>query len=278
MTTALPAAPPVPSSETAEAEFDAAFEAFLYWLANQLVPGFNAALPNIDAANTSAVAAVAAAAYKGPWASLAGALAIPASVSYNNVVWVLTESVANVAAEVPGVSTKWIAVSGAPVLELISSTTAVGVATVDFTNFDTLAATYMSLRLVACGLVGSAASADLNGQIRISNTWQSASAWQAMNPGALGNTSIGPTAGLKNSAGKALSIDMTVNALGLSHQPAVTFTTFGGFDSAGGLTYPTFGGSYFDTDNVPTTPIQGLRIAASTGNISGTFRLYGVRK
>lgn len=244
---------------------------------NGMTSEINAVLPAIDSASAASAAAIAAANYKGLWSSLSGALAIPATVFHNNARWLLLENLANVATEEPGVSAKWASLSGT--VELITSTSAVAVATVDFTNFDTLAATYMSLRLVACGLVGSAASADLNGQIRISNTWQSVSAWQSIHVGG-GQpvSSLGPTSGLKNTAGRALTTDITVNALGLLQQPAVTFTTMGGSDSVGGFSYAQFGGSYFDTGDVPTTAIQGLRIAASTGNISGTFRLYGVRK
>lgn len=51
--------------------------------------------------------------YTGVWSSLSGALAIPASVSHGGFIWMLTESVGNVAAEVPGVSSKWINVSPA---------------------------------------------------------------------------------------------------------------------------------------------------------------------
>lgn len=60
------------------------------------------------AAASSANAAAGVANYRGPWAAQAGALAIPASVSHNSQIWVLTENVANVAAETPGISTKWV--------------------------------------------------------------------------------------------------------------------------------------------------------------------------
>ena len=273
MTTALPAAPPVPSSETAEAEFDAAFEAFLNWLANQLVPGFNAALPNIDAANTSAVAAVGAAAYKGPWASLAGALAIPASVSYNNAVWVLTESVANVAAEVPGVSTKWIAVSGAPVLELISTTNATAAATVEWSNFDTLAATYDSLVLQASNVLGSAATATLTGQVKQSGAWQTATWASELVPSSTSGFGFSLNNQLTNVAKQAMALQINVRQLGVTAVNHIDFVSRGGSTNQLLIGY-----SSFSVSGSPTTPIQGLRINASTGTISGVFRLYGVRK
>jgi hypothetical protein len=67
------------------------------------------AAANASSAASSALAATGSANFKGEWSTLTGALAIPASVSRLGKVWILTQSVSNVAAEVPGVSTKWIA-------------------------------------------------------------------------------------------------------------------------------------------------------------------------
>lgn len=108
----IPAAPPVPDRTVPEEEFDPAFEAFNRWQADDLVPGLNAVLPTIEAAATASAAAIASANYKGLWSSLTGALAIPASVAYADKVWMLTESVADVAAHVPGVSSKWLQLGG----------------------------------------------------------------------------------------------------------------------------------------------------------------------
>jgi WD40 repeat protein len=97
--------------------------------------GFNALAANVnenagiafdaaDAADLSAAtaseasaAAVGAANYKGEWSALTGALGIPASVSHNNSVWLLTESVADVTAVEPGVDPVWFALTGAVDLE-----------------------------------------------------------------------------------------------------------------------------------------------------------------
>lgn len=57
--------------------------------------------------------AMAAVNYHGLWSSLSGALAIPASVYHSGSVWLLKESLANVATETPGVSTKWLNVTPA---------------------------------------------------------------------------------------------------------------------------------------------------------------------
>jgi len=71
--------------------------------------GAASATASAAAAADESAAAIAAANYKGPWASLSGALATPASVSHgaNPDVYMLLESVADVTAHVPGVSTKW---------------------------------------------------------------------------------------------------------------------------------------------------------------------------
>jgi hypothetical protein len=68
-----------------------------------------AAAISAAAAATAATASAGAANFKGEWSTLSGALAIPASVSKSGTIWTLTESVADVTAEVPGVSAKWIA-------------------------------------------------------------------------------------------------------------------------------------------------------------------------
>lgn len=56
---------------------------------------------------TSSQLALSAANMKGAWASLTGALAVPATVTHLGRFWVLTRNVANVAVEVPGTSTAW---------------------------------------------------------------------------------------------------------------------------------------------------------------------------
>jgi hypothetical protein len=71
-----------------------------------------------DEAAQSALAAVAAANYKGEWSTLAGALNIPASVSHNGVVYVLKANAANVAAITPGVSAQWLAAFSVPLYRL----------------------------------------------------------------------------------------------------------------------------------------------------------------
>lgn len=123
--TPIPAFPQYPSRADPPEEFMVEGDAFLAHFptfqtaANTLSTEMDAAAAatalNEAYATDAAVAAAASANvasgvanYKGPWSSLAGALAIPASVSHSGKIWTLTENVANVAAETPGVSAKWV--------------------------------------------------------------------------------------------------------------------------------------------------------------------------
>lgn len=58
-------------------------------------------------ASASASTAIASANFKGDWSALTGALAMPACVRHGGRYWVLLSSLANVAAQVPGVSASW---------------------------------------------------------------------------------------------------------------------------------------------------------------------------
>ena len=277
---ALPAAPDPNDRST--------FNARAYhWSAalSAMTGEINNVLPTIDAAATASAAAIAAAHYMGPWASLSGALPIPASASHNGVVWVLTEPVANVGLEIPGVSAKWIAVSGAQVMELIGTTNAASAATVEWSNFDTLAATYAALRVVGEGIVGSAATADLRCTLRQNATWIGV-ATGIHTAGFSGDAAANVPGGnlssagaLKNVSHQALSLDMDISALSPIARPNVRFSLMEATNSgASSNAVSVFGYLVTAKSWTPTTSLQGLRIFASTGTISGVFRLYGVRK
>lgn len=284
MATALiPDAPAVPDSSVAEPTFDAQFEAFLQWQKSQLVPGINAVLPVLDQAVESSAAAIAGASYKGLWSALSGPLNIPASASHAGQLWMLLSSVANVAAEEPGVSLKWLAIGGTPKFDLISTTNAAAVASVEWTNFEALAGTYAALRLVADGIVGSAATADLKGELRQNGAWitDGSSLYLSCTNlgGSLGGTGINAAGALKNVATQAISLDMDIIGLGRVARPNVRFSSMGGTHSGGdSAAYWMYGGVTSSKSWTPTTPAQGLRIYPSTGTLTGTFRLYGVRK
>lgn len=86
------------------------------WEVNTLVPSINqlgdAAYANALQSQESALVAVAAANFKGSWASLSGALAVPAAVWHSGRVWALMVGLSNVAASEPGVSGDWVDVGG----------------------------------------------------------------------------------------------------------------------------------------------------------------------
>ena len=64
-------------------------------------------------AQNFAESAAGAANFVGAWDTLTGALTVPSSVSYNGAVWVLTQDIADVTAEEPGVSSVWVEVTRA---------------------------------------------------------------------------------------------------------------------------------------------------------------------
>lgn len=112
---ALPAAP-LPTDNTATFNTKAfalvaALDGFVTQ-ANTLETNVNTKEASATASATTAASAsasaVAAANFKGEWATLTGALAIPASVSYGGVVWVLKNNLADVTTATPGVSSSWL--------------------------------------------------------------------------------------------------------------------------------------------------------------------------
>lgn len=69
-----------------------------------------AAVSAAATANAAAASATGVANYKGAWATLTGALAVPASVAHDGKVWLLLTSVADVTLHTPGVSGNWLQV------------------------------------------------------------------------------------------------------------------------------------------------------------------------
>ncbi len=121
----IPIGPNVPNSNDPEVTFDAQFEASLTWQRDELTPKANdlasatynnALFAEVSASNAlvsettaseAADTSLGSANYKGKWSALTGALNKPASVSHNGNTWLLTENLANVTTEIPGISTKW---------------------------------------------------------------------------------------------------------------------------------------------------------------------------
>lgn len=78
-------------------------------LAGELNSASVAAINAETSANNAAASAVAAANFKGSWASLTGALNVPAAVFHDGAIWLLLVNLANVAASEPSVTnTNWL--------------------------------------------------------------------------------------------------------------------------------------------------------------------------
>ena len=123
--TTLPAAPSRSDPSTFAAKGDALLGALAGFVteANALETNVNAkqVSATAEAATATAQAAIATAAnnmaqaaanYKGPWASCAGAAAVPYAVSHLGKYWQLASNLADVAAKTPGTDPEWIVISG----------------------------------------------------------------------------------------------------------------------------------------------------------------------
>jgi hypothetical protein len=131
--------PPTAPSRDDPANFRTEADAFVDWLgndlpteiddfstevntwaseANSLATTVNGYKTDAEAAQTAAEAAqaeaedaeavaLAAANYVGEWGDQTGAATVPTSVSHNDVFYLLTEDIADITAETPGVSAKW---------------------------------------------------------------------------------------------------------------------------------------------------------------------------
>lgn len=84
---------------------------------NASIGAINDLIPEIAAAAQAASLAN----YAGLWSGLTGALAIPASTYHAGEIWMLLESLADVTAEEPGTSTKWVAVNSTAGVDVTSS-------------------------------------------------------------------------------------------------------------------------------------------------------------
>lgn len=274
--TLIPAGPPVPDSSIDEPTFDAQFEASLTWQRDQLVPGINAVLPAVDAALTASEGTIAAAHYKGPWSTLTGPLAIPATVTHGAgpALYMLLESVADVTLEVPGVSAKWRSLELQQNIELISTVNAVGVASVEWTNFDTLAADYIELQVIGSNILSDAAGRQLTCQVRINNAFQTTSFSGQVIGGASHtqvNTAMSAASSLHAQANAPMDLRMVFDTLGVTAYARAKYETVerNTIKMVVGVAEPS---------GTPTTAIQGVRILGSAGTITGTFKLYGVRQ
>lgn len=134
--------------------------------------------------------AMAAVNYKGLWSALSGALAIPASVYHSSSIWMLSQSVADVTAEVPGVSANWINV-----------TPGVGLGTAAYTDSDdyqpAIGAISALLKSTGSGDIAGASAADIVaaiGATAVQNATSAASATTAGNATAIADGAVSTAA------------------------------------------------------------------------------------
>lgn len=240
-------------------------------------------------------AAAAVANYNGPWAGLVGALAIPASVTHSSKVWMLTESVANVAAEVPGISLKWLDLSPVtpptptpPGLTLLSTVTASNSATVDLET--TFNGTYDDYMIVFSSAKPSVSTAQFLCRLKIGGSYQAtAYSFHVAYPN-VGGTPYGsnaqtsadgiylsPFTGVVTPSGHLDMVMHLHDAASATRRPGVHFS--GLLSGPAGGASPTAAINGAGQHNTADAAITGVRLMFNTGNItSGKFRLYGIRK
>lgn len=269
----LPLLPVSPHSvlrpTTFNAESDAFFAAFPAFR-----EVFNGNVPSLQGLVDIAPMVLAATGYKGPWASLVGALAIPASVTHAGKAYFLVESVADVTAHQPGVSSKWLAIATPQNVELLDTINAAGVAYVEWTNFATLANDYIELQVIGSNILSDANSRRLTCQLRINNNVQTTS-FDGMVIGAASHTQVtgamSDTNALMAQTNAPMDLRMTFGTLGVVAYGRAKYETV-----ERNLQKMVVGTA--TPSGTPTTAIQGVRILGSAGTITGTFKLYGVRK
>lgn len=264
---------PTPA-DRATGTYNAKALAFGTSLANTFNGELAAVAENVrhNAAEAAAASAIALpfANYKGEWAALTGALSSPASFSYAGDLYMLLANVADITAHVPGVSINIGQIKYTQTIEWIATVYATAAATVEWTNFETLAADYAQLRILADGVYASAGSNTLKAKIRQNGAWQT-STTRGVGSNSTVQTDLTKSTGLGATAGTALSVAIEVQALGLTTVVPMAFRThpYKSGELCSGEIYHTVD---------PTTPVQGLQLYATTGTLTGTFRLYGVRK
>lgn len=114
-------------------------EAWLTWEKNHLFPGLNAAIAGFNPLISSYEGIRAAIGYAGPWNTLSGPWDIsedgPLSTLRSGKLWMLTEDVANLAAEEPGISTKWRRLSAEEPEQFTGAASLAGQTLVSFGSF-----------------------------------------------------------------------------------------------------------------------------------------------
>lgn len=165
---------------------------------------------------------------------------------------------------------------------LLSSVTASGSATVDIeTTFD---ATYDNYVIVASGLIGSSGVVTLNARMKIGGSYVATGAyqWHNQHTGTTASTYSGENGTndttiqlgyLDGTAGSSTNLNIFVDKpAGTSQRKLIHW--------AGGAVTATAGTAFYLAGvgaNNSTGALTGVRIYASSGNITGAFRLYGIK-
>ena len=167
-------------------------------------------------------------------------------------------------------------------LTLLSTVTASGSSTADIET--TFSSTYQNYLIIASGITSSNDSVSFAMRMKIGGTYQSDASYKGHfdnstsgfggYSGAISNATVQltPFGSLGNGAGKSLNFSMNVyNASNTSLYKHMSLT--GSVEKQNGETAVVFGsGSYTGS----TAALTGVQFYASSGTISGTFRLYGI--
>ena len=295
--------PPTTPLRTMEQEdFDIAMAAEIAWRATN-INELNVELPlvstNAAAAATSAGEAAASAAtaeqsealalgaanYVGLWTALTGALNIPASTYHLGQFWVLTENVADVTTKAPGTATEWVQ-AGVAIGNrvLLSTVTAAAAATVDIET--TIDDTYDEYVISFVGMTSSVDGSQINLRYKQSGAYVTTSTYDFLANVSLSSTTANTIAtsggtgtsillmtALGNAADESASGEITLS-LPASTTLRKTIRAEGTKISSAGTvgTIEAFGA------NSGTAAVTGIRIFPNSGTISGTFKLYGIKK
>ena len=178
-----------------------------------------------------------------------------------------------------GVAPTWAGVSSG--LVLLSTVTASASATVDIEN--TFNSTYDAYLIVASGITFNTSAQNLYAQMKLGGSYLAGSGYSyhsqytAANSNAYVATSSGGDSSFfiaystSSTAGESCSFTMQVyNPSSTTIKKMANWS--GGILSAGSLQTNIFGSG----SNTSTSALTGIRFLASSGNITGKFRLYGI--
>jgi hypothetical protein len=188
-----------------------------------------------------------------------------------------------------GTAATWAAPTGGSLIYL-STVTASNAATADIET--TFNSTYDNYVIVACDVKLLTATTSLRCYPKLGGTYTADSAWKQhgstavfsstasyLQTSVIGTGAFTDIVDSQNSSENNRRLEFVMEVMG----PVSSATVGKGIIYRGtyrnGVTsgYSFVGGSMFATDNFNCTALTGIRFQASSGNISGTFRLYGIK-